>query len=160
MAGFHVYVGACVRADGFTEVLCSTRPGCVEVYDWEVPIGAFSWPMKQLTRRSGTRNVDYDGMLEYLRASGRYYWIARIFKSQTGLLDMHIRWAYVDYVCYYILEFPAEHVSVRADFSGWPQPRDFYLAVRAIDTGVKWTIDEYGDHGQLWGTITDSYALL
>ena len=91
MPKYHVVVGACNMEDGSTGLLSTIRPSTVATYTWPVPIGAFEWPMDSMTRQPGQQELDYDGTLAYLQGTGRYYWIARIYKSYTGLLDMYIR---------------------------------------------------------------------
>ena len=147
MPNYHVCVGAVAMPDGGTEVLSTMRPEVVEVHHWSYPIGCFWWPMDSMTRRSGDLSLDYDGMLPHLHASGRYWWLARIYKSYTGLLSMYIRFAHQDRVYHYILDYPPEHVASGVHYDSYPQPRDFYLARRAIMTKRSWTLAEYDSIG-------------
>ena len=135
--------------NGGMELLSTIRPRRMASYRWDRPIGAFEWPMDSMQRLPGESNLDYDQLLDYLEASGGYWWVARIYKSYTGLLDCYIMWKGENAVTRYILEFDPMDVTVGANYDGWPQPPDFYLARRAIRTEDTWTIDEYNALGEL-----------
>ena len=67
-----------------------------------------------------------------------YYWIARIYKSHSGLLDAYLKFKGEDRVTRYILEYDPADVSM-----SWPMPCDFYLAKKAIRTQETMTLAEY-----------------
>ena len=129
--------------DGSTDVLSTIRPGVMERYSWGNPIGAFIWPMNTMTRRPEIENMNYDELVAYFRGTGRYWWICRIYKSYTGLLDMYIMFEDSVRVYHYILDYDMEHVTVGEGYGGYPQPPHFYLARNAILTSQSWTIQEY-----------------
>ena len=140
MPKYHVVVGAYAMPDGRATVLSSSRPGHAATYVWAKPIGAFEWPMDTMTRHPGSRPMDYDQMEAILQGTGRYYWIARVYKSYIGLLDMYINLMGEDRVARYILDYDPRDVTVGKDYSGWPQPSDFYEARNAIRTEEFWII--------------------
>ena len=125
------------------ELLSTLRPRRMSTYHWDKPLGAFLWPMNSLHQIPGERELDYDQLETYLIESGDYYWIARIYKSYTGNLDAYIKWKGENRVTRYILEFDPADVSVGANYDGWPQPRDFYLARAAIRTTDIYSLAEY-----------------
>ena len=125
------------------ELLSTLRPHRMRTYHWDKPIGAFLWPMNSLQQVPGERELDYDQLEAYFIESGDYYWIARIYKSYTGNLDAYIKWKGENRVTRYILEFDPADVNVGANYDGWPQPRDFYLARAAIRTTESWSLGEY-----------------
>ena len=155
MPRYHVVTGAQAMENGHTVLLSSIRPNVMATYTWPTPIGAFEWPMDSMTRQTGQRDMGYDDLLAHLQGNGRYYWIARIYKSYTGLLDMYVTFAYTDRVFHYILDFDPRDVSVGENYEGWPTPRDFYLARRAIRTGTSWTIIEYNAINEPHPAATD-----
>ena len=75
------------------------------------------------------------------------YWIFRIYKSHSGLLDAYLRFKGEDRATRYILEFDAADVTM-----DWPQPCDFYLARRAIRTQETMTLQDYNE-GQAWAPM-------
>ena len=127
---------------GDMELYCSLNKTAMEAYESDLPIGEFSFPMDAMKRRSGTMTMNYDGLLNYLHTKP-YWWIARIYKSFNGQLDMHIRWSYAQRVHLYVLEFDPLYVEIGDDYELWPTPRDFYLARRAIRTTSSWIVAEY-----------------
>ena len=144
MPNYHLVAGARSMLNGdMMELLSTLRPRRMSTYHWDKPLGAFLWPMNSLQQIPGERELDYDQLETYLIESGDYYWIARIYKSYTGNLDAYIKWKGENRVTRYILEFDPADVSVGANYDGWPQPRDFYLARAAIRTADSWNLDEY-----------------
>ena len=144
MPNYHLVAGARSMLNGeMMELLSTLRPGRMSTYNWDRPLGAFLWPMNSLHQIPGERELDYDQLETYLIESGDYYWIARIYKSYTGNLDAYIKWKGENRVTRYILEFDPADVSVGANYDGWPQPRDFYLARAAIRTTDNWSLAEY-----------------
>ena len=144
MPNYHLVAGARSMLNGdMMELLSTLRPGRMSTYHWDKPLGAFLWPMNSLQQIPGERELDYDQLEAYLIESGDYYWIARIYKSYTGNLDAYIKWKGENRVTRYILEFDPADVSVGANYDGWPQPRDFYLARAAIRTTDNWSLAEY-----------------
>jgi len=81
MPSYHVTVGAMALEDGRTEMLMSIRPGRVARYVWARPIGSFDWPMDAMQRHPGHLDMDYDELLAYVQASGRYWWGGMVYKS-------------------------------------------------------------------------------
>ena len=143
MPKYHLVTGARSMLNGdMMELLCTIRPRRMLTYQWDKPIGAFLWPMNSLQQVPGERELDYDDLETYLAASD-YYWIARVYKSYSGNLDAYIKWKGENRVTRYILEFDPADVTIGADYDGWPQPRDFYLARAAIRTTESWTLEEY-----------------
>ena len=47
---------------GNMELYCSLNKTAMEVYEADVPIGEFDFPMDTMTRRSGTITMNYDGL--------------------------------------------------------------------------------------------------
>ena len=107
------------------------------VYQWDKPMGAFLWPMNSMVRLEEEKEFNYEQLEAYLMQSD-YYWMARIYKSHSGLLDAYLKFKGEDRVTRYILEFDPETVTM-----AWPQPCDFYLANRAIRTQETMTLAEY-----------------
>ena len=129
MPGYHLVAGGRTMLNGnMIELLSTMRPGRMAVYQWDNPLAAFLWPMNSMRRMEEEKDFDYDQLETYLMQSD-CYWICRIYKSHSGLLDAYLRFKGEDRVARYILEFEAEDVSI-----SWPQPCDFYLARRAIRT--------------------------
>ena len=144
MPNYHLVAGARSMLNGdMMELLSTLRPHRMRTYHWDKPIGAFLWPMNSLQQVPGERELDYDQLEAYFIESGDYYWIARIYKSYTGNLDAYIKWKGENRVTRYILEFDPADVNVGANYDGWPQPRDFYLARAAIRTTESWSLGEY-----------------
>ena len=144
MPNYHLVAGARSMLNGdMMELLSTLRPHRMRTYHWDKPIGAFLWPMNSLQQVPGERELDYDQLEAYFIESGDYYWIARIYKSYTGNLDAYIKWKGENCVTRYILEFDPADVNVGANYDGWPQPRDFYLARAAIRTTESWSLGEY-----------------
>ena len=114
----------------------------METFESGHPIGAFDFPMDDMTCRAGTTAMHYDGLLAYLQTKD-YWWLARVYKNFNGQLDMHVRWSYSTRGHLYVLEFDPLHVEIGDDYERWPTPRDFYLARRAIRTTTSWTIEQY-----------------
>ena len=113
------------------------RPGRMAVYQWNHPLGAFLWPMNTMQRLEEEKEFDYDQLETYLMQSD-YYWIGRVYKSHSGLLDAYIKFKGEGRVTRYILEYDPETVTM-----AWPQPCDFYLANKAIRTQETMTLAEY-----------------
>ena len=145
MPRYHVVVGCHAIGNGVdgTMMKSSIRPGWVDTYTWQAPIGQFKFPMDSMDKKAGHEEMTYDGLINYLKNTKQYWWAARIYKNYTGLLDMYIQWASDNRVHHYVLDFDPLFVSVGNDYDGWPAPRDFYLARAALCTGTAWTIDEY-----------------
>ena len=121
------------------EVHCSINKTTMESYESKVPIGEFKFPMDAMTRKAGTKKMNYDGLWWHLQTKP-YWHIARIYKNFTGNLDMHIRWSYAERVHLFVLEFDpldGDHYEL------WPAPRDWYLARAAIRTETSWALPEY-----------------
>ena len=92
MPGYHVVVGARSMMNGdMMELLCTESPGRMATYQWNHPLGAFLWPMDSMQRLQGRRDLDYGQLETYLNQAGDYYWIGRVYKSYSGLLDAYIR---------------------------------------------------------------------
>ena len=127
---------------GDMEVHSSINRTTMETFESGHPIGAFDFPMDDMTRRAGTTAMNYDGLLAYLQTKD-YWWLARVYKNFNGQLDMHVRWSYSTRVHLYVLEFDPLHVEIGDDYERWPTPRDCYLARRAIRTTTSWTLAEY-----------------
>ena len=128
------------------ECLSTMRPGRMAVYQWDKPLGPFLWPMNTMRRLEDEKDFNYEQLETYMMQSD-YYWIARIYKSHSGLLDAYLRFKGEDRVTRYILEFDAADVTMT-----WPQPCDFYLARRAIRTDETMTLRDY-DGGQVWAPM-------
>ena len=144
MPNYFVVAGARSMLNGdMMELLSTLRPHRMSTYHWDKPIGAFLWPMNSLQQVPGERELDYDQLEAYFIESESYYWIARIYKNYTGNLDAYIKWKGENRVTRYILEFDPADVNVGANYDGWPQPRDFYLARAAIRTTDSWSLAEY-----------------
>ena len=138
MPGYHAVVGARTMMNGNKmELLSTMRPGRMAVYQWDKPMGAFIWPMNSMVRLEEEKEFNYEQLEAYLMQSD-YYWMARIYKSHSGLLDAYLKFKGEDRVTRYILEFDPETVTM-----AWPQPCDFYLANRAIRTQETMTLAEY-----------------
>ena len=138
MPGYHVVFGARSMMNGDNmELLSSMRPGRMAVYQWNHPLGAFLWPMNTMQRLEEEKEFDYDQLETYLMRSD-YYWIGRVYKSHSGLLDAYIKFKGEGRVTRYILEYDPETVTM-----AWPQPCDFYLANKAIRTQETMTLAEY-----------------
>ena len=138
MPGYHVVFGARSMMNGdMMELLSSMRPGRMAVYQWNHPLGAFLWPMNTMQRLEEEKEFDYDQLETYLMQSD-YYWIGRVYKSHSGLLDAYIKFKGEGRVTRYILEYDPETVTM-----AWPQPCDFYLANKAIRTQETMTLAEY-----------------
>ena len=60
MLGFHVVAGACAMPNGNTELRCSINKTRMEAYESHLPIGAFEFPMNEMTRHAGTIEMNYD----------------------------------------------------------------------------------------------------
>ena len=136
-----------VYPDGGTELLHSVSPGRIRRYKGRMPVGAFTFPMDDYTMTPGIENMSYDEMLAYVQGTGRTWWIARVYKNYTGLLDMYVQFAYSDAVVRFILDFDMTEVQVGRDYDGWPRPVDFYLARRAIPTNDYWRLEVYNIGG-------------
>ena len=121
----------------------------MERYSSDNPIGEFKFPMDDMTQLPGTTNMDYDSLLAHLRTK-RFWWIARVYKTFQGNLDMHIRWSYADRVHHYVLEFDPLLVQIGDDYELYPTPRDWYRARAAINTGKSWTLPEYAAMSVPW----------
>ena len=103
--------------------------------------------------------MDYDQLKAYLEEHD-YWWVGRVYKSFTGLLDMHIQWSHSARIYHYVLVFDPLHVMVGEHYELWPTPRDFYLARQAIRTNNSWTIAEYDAYMTTEeGPIDDSEAV-
>jgi hypothetical protein len=147
MPGYHVVAGARTMMNGnLMELLSTMRPGRMAVYQWDKPLGPFLWPMNTMRRLEDEKDFNYEQLETYMMQSD-YYWIARIYKSHSGLLDAYLRFKGEDRVTRYILEFDAADVTMT-----WPQPCDFYLARRAIRTDETMTLRDY-DGGQAWAPM-------
>ena len=147
MPGYHVVAGARTMMNGnLMELLSTMRPGRMAVYQWDKPLGPFLWPMNTMRRLEDEKDFNYEQLETYMMQSD-YYWIARIYKSHSGLLDAYLRFKGEDRVTRYILEFDAADVTMT-----WPQPCDFYLARRAIRTDETMTLRDY-DGGQVWAPM-------
>ena len=147
MPGYHVVAGARTMMNGnLMELLSTMRPGRMAVYQWDKPLGPFLWPMNSMRRLEDEKDFNYEQLETYMMQSD-YYWIARIYKSHSGLLDAYLRFKGEDRVTRYILEFDAADVTMT-----WPQPCDFYLARRAIRTDETMTLRDY-DGGQAWAPM-------
>ena len=148
MPGFHVVLGGNAEADAM-EVHSSINTMMMERYSSDNPIGEFKFPMDDMTQLPGTTNMDYDSLLAHLRTK-RFWWIARVYKTIQGNLDMHIRWSYADRVHHYVLEFDPLLVQIGDDYELYPTPRDWYRARAAINTGKSWTLPEYAAMSVPW----------
>ena len=96
--------------------------------------------------RDREKDFDYDQLETYL-AQSDCYWICRIYKSHSGLLDAYLRFKGEDRVTRYILDFDAVDVS-----NSWPQPSDFYLARRAIRTQESMPLQAYNE-SEIWAPM-------
>ena len=121
------------------ELLSTMRPGRMAVYQWDNPLGAFLWPMNSMRRLQEEKDFDYDQLETYMEQSDGY-WIARIYKSHSGLLDAYLKFKGEDRVTRYILEYDPADVTM-----SWPQPCDFYLARKAIRTQETMPLEEYNE---------------
>ena len=91
--------------DGSTDLLSTVRPNTMARYSWNLPIGAFAWPMDAMMRQPGQETMSYDDLLAYLRGTGRYWWLACVYEAHTGLLDMYIMFEDGSRVYRYILDY-------------------------------------------------------
>ena len=66
MPGYHVVMGASANGDTM-EVHCSINTTTMESYESNVPMGEFKFPMDALTRKAGTKKMNYDGLWWHLQ---------------------------------------------------------------------------------------------
>ena len=112
MPGYHFVAGGRTMLNGnMMELLSTMRPGRMAVYQWDNPLAAFLWPMNSMRRMEEEQDFDYDQLETYLMQSD-CYWICRIYKSHSGLLDAYLRFKGEDRVTRYILDFDAVDVSM------------------------------------------------
>ena len=147
MPGYHLVAGGRTMLNGnMMELLSTMRPKRMAVYQWDNPLAAFLWPMNSMRRMEEEKDFDYDQLETYL-AQSDCYWICRIYKSHSGLLDAYLRFKGEDRVTRYILDFDAVDVS-----NSWPQPSDFYLARRAIRTQESMPLQAYNE-SEIWAPM-------
>ena len=147
MPGYHLVAGGRTMLNGnMMELLSTMRPKRMAVYQWDNPLAAFLWPMNSMTRLEEEKDFDYEQLETYL-AQSDCYWICRIYKSHSGLLDAYLRFKGEDRVTRYILDFDAVDVS-----DTWPQPSDFYLARRAIRTQESMQLQAY-NASEIWAPM-------
>ena len=147
MPGYHLVAGGRSMIDGnMMELLSTMRPNRMAVYQWDTPLAAFVWPMNSMRRMEEEKDFDDDQLETYL-AQSDCYWICRIYKSHSGLLDAYLRFKGEDRVTRYILDFDAVDVS-----DTWPQPSDFYLARRAIRTQESMPLQAYNE-SEIWAPM-------
>ena len=140
-----LHVGACCDYPN-TIIYTGVGRDFVEVYEWQRywPLGGLVWPFDSMTRRPGYLPLDYNGLHCHLLASGRPYWVGRVFKGNGGL-DLHIQFQGGTRVYHLRLEYPGPLIDSGAADDCYPRPRDWYMAMRARYRGLSWVAAEYYD---------------
>ena len=146
MPHYHVVAGAKGLSAGRSMVRSSIRPGVMQAWEWDQPIGGFALPMDSMTQLPGLVNQTYDEFRAELSATPEPWWIARIYGNYARNLDAYVRFCDdPDAEHLYELFLPPMVVddNARDADDNYPQPNLWNLAVskkwRYRQTDEEWT---------------------
>ena len=152
MPGYHAIVAGEQDADYNTTVYSTIAKNLFEKYSWHRPIQAFDLPMDTMSRHRGYESMTENELLARLRASGRTYWIGRVYRNYESTrgganeLDLHIHFKGDDNTYHYVLHMPDVVVEAEATTMGhpnihdddpYPAPCQWYLATTKTYVGIK-----------------------